>query len=354
MRKFRPRGNAIVGIRSCLAVMMVLLVLGFSGNRYSEAFQSTGRFHIGYEPTPDAVVTAMLKLAHVGPTDVVYDLGSGDGRIVLTAARVYGARGVGIELQPGLVQSSRDSAVKEGVGDKVSFIERDFFDADLSPATVVTLYLWPSVNDQLEAKFRRELRPGTKIVSYSFPIGKWVPDETVQLDNGRQLFLWTVPRRPVREPDTPFEPTPQSVAEQMLRLARVGPTDIVYDLGSGDGRIVNMAAVEYGGRGVGIEIVPSLVEISRQVAEQAGVGERATFIEGDLFKIDFSAATVVTLALSPDMNARLESKLRKLRPGTRIVSRQFPIGKWEPDQITRAEDGTTLFLWTTGSGRGEK
>jgi precorrin-6B methylase 2 len=237
-----------------------------------------------------------------------------------------------------------------GLADKVTFVEGDFFDADLSGATVVMLYLWPTVNARLEAKFRSELRPGTKIVSYTFPIGDWVPDETVQLENGRQLFLWTVPRRPIREPDTPFAPTPQTVVGQMLRLARVGPADVVYDLGSGDGRIVIVAALEYGARGVGVEIVPSLVETSRKVAAQAGLGEKATFIEGDLFKVDLSAATVVTLALSADINARLEAKLRALRPGTRIVSRQFPIGTWKPDQTARAEDGTTLFLWTTSSG----
>jgi predicted RNA methylase len=282
---------------------------------------------------------------------VVYDLGSGDGRIVITAAQVYGARGIGIELQPGLVQLAKNNAAAAGVTDKVSFTQSDFFDADLSPATVVTLYLWPSVNDQLEAKFRKELRPGTKIVSYSFPMGKWVPDKTVDLDNGRQLFLWTVPRRPVREPDVAFESTPQSVVEQMLRLAQVGPGDVVYDLGSGDGRIVIVAALQYGARGVGVEIVPSLVQTSKQVAEQAGVAGKATFVEGDLFEADVSAATVVTLVLSAEVNARLEPKLRKLRPGTRIVSRQFPIGDWNPDETARAEDGTTLFLWRVPSAR---
>jgi predicted RNA methylase len=331
-----------------------LLVLEFCACAYSEAFQQTRRPDIGFEPTPYTVVDAMLALAHVGPGDVVYDLGSGDGRIVITAAQAHGARGVGIELQHGLVESSRTAASRAGVADKVDFIEGDFFDADLSAATVVMLYLWPGVNGRLETKFRSELRPGTKIVSYTFPINNWVPDETVQLENGRQLFLWTVPRRPVREPDTPFEPTPQNVVEQMLRLARVGPADVVYDLGSGDGRIVIVAALEYGARGVGVEIVPSLVETSRRVAGQAGLADRATFIEGDLFKVDFSAATVVTLALSADINAKLESKLRRLRPGTRIVSRQFPIGKWKPDQTVRAEDGTTLFLWTASSGGHER
>ena len=333
------------GISLCLQSVVAPLVLG---STKSEAVQEP-RFHIGYEPTPDAVVNAMLQLANVGPNDVVYDLGSGDGRIVITAAQAYGARGVGIELQPGLVQLSKNNAAAAGVTDKVGFTESDFFDADLSPATVVTLYLWPSVNDQLEAKFRRELRPGTKIVSYSCPIGKWVPEKTVDLGNGRQLFLWTVPRRPIREPDVAFESTPQGVVEQMLRFAHVGPEDVVYDLGSGDGRIVIVAALQYGARGVGIEIVPSLIQTSRQVAAQAGLTERASFVEGDLFEANVSVATVVTLALSAEVNARLEAKLRKLRPGTRIVSRQFPIGDWKPDETTHAEDGTPLFLWRIAS-----
>ena len=341
--------NGFVRIRACLRAVSALVALQFIASAHFEAFQQTRRPDIGFEPTPYTVVDAMLKLAHVGPGDVVYDLGSGDGRIVITAAQACGARGVGIELQHGLVESSRNAVSRMGLADKVTFVEGDFFDADLSGATVVMLYLWPTVNSRLEAKFRSELRPGTKIVSYTFPIGDWVPDETVQLENGRQLFLWTVPRRPIREPDTPFVPTPQNVVEQMLRLARVGPTDVVYDLGSGDGRIVIVAALEYGARGVGVEIVPSLIETSRKVAEQAGLGEKATFIEGDLFNADLSAATVVTLALSADINARLEAKLRKLRTGTRIVSRRFRIGEWKPDQTARAEDGTTLFLWTTSS-----
>lgn len=153
-------------------------------------------------------------------------------------------------------------------------------------------------------------------------------------------------QRPVKTPDIHFAATPQPVADAMLKLAGVTPSDVVYDLGSGDGRIVILAAQKYGARGVGIEIDHGLVEISRQVAIEGDVGDRATFIEGDLFTADISAATVVTLWLSTTVNARLEPKLRReLRPGTRIVSHQFPIGAWAPDRTVSAA-GEDLFLWT--------
>ena len=151
---------------------------------------------------------------------------------------------------------------------------------------------------------------------------------------------------PARTPDIYFAPTRQPIADAMLQLARVTPDDVVYDLGSGDGRIVILAAQKYGARGVGIEINPQLIEISRQVAREGGVADRVTFIEGDLFTADISGATVVTLYLSTMINRRLEAKLRReLRPGARIVSHQFPIGRWTPDDRVRAHDAD-LFLWT--------
>jgi SAM-dependent methyltransferase len=131
----------------------------------------------------------------------------------------------------------------------------------------------------------------------------------------------------------------------MLRLAHVTPSDVVYDLGSGDGRIVILAAQKYGARGVGIEIDPKLVALSRTVAREGEVADRATFIEGDLFTADLSQATVVTLWLTRSVNARLTPKLlSELKPGTRIVARQFPLSV-APDQ-TETMDGEDLFLWT--------
>ena len=328
-----------------LALLLTLWLLGSGSLSVLQARQ----LEIGYEPTPLPIVEKMLGLAHVGPNDVVYDLGSGDGRIPIMAAQKYGARAVGVELQPGLVRQSRLAAEKAGVSSRVRFVEANFFEVDLSEATVVTMYLWPAVNDRLEAKLRRELRPGSRIVSYGFPMGRWVATATAPLENGRNLFLWTVPRRPVREPDVPFVPTPPGVVGEMLRLADVKPTDTVFDLGSGDGRIVIMAAQTYGARGIGVEIVPELVDISRQVAEQGQLAERVTFVEGDIFDADLSRASVAFLSLSAAVNARLEAKLRSLRPGTRIVSRRFPIGAWRPEKVVRAADGSDLYLWVVRS-----
>jgi SAM-dependent methyltransferase len=159
------------------------------------------------------------------------------------------------------------------------------------------------------------------------------------------------PTRPTRLPDIFFVPTLYSVADDMLKLAGVTARDVVYDLGSGDGRILILAAQKYGARGVGVEIDHRLVELSRQIAREGEVADRVTFIEGDLFDVDISPATVVTLYLSPTVNNRLEPKLRaQLRPGTRIVSHQFGIGAWTPDKVIRAEDDRTeLFLWTMPS-----
>jgi cyclopropane fatty-acyl-phospholipid synthase-like methyltransferase len=289
----------------------------------------------------------MLKLARVKPSDVVYDLGSGDGRIVNLAARVYGARGVGVELQPALVEVSRRAARESGVSDRVKFIEGDMFKVDISRATVVALYLWPSVNRALEAKLKRELRPGTRIVSHSFDIGDWAPQETIRTADGTNVFLWTVPRRPSHQPDVEFVPTPQTVVYQMLELARLTADDVLYDLGSGDGRIPVLAAQRFGARAVGIELDPSLVDISRQIARDNDLDGKVVFREADLFAADISAATVVTLYLSSPVNARLERKLKRELPvGARIVSREFPIGTWAPEKIIHADDGTALLLWT--------
>ena len=152
-------------------------------------------------------------------------------------------------------------------------------------------------------------------------------------------------RAPLREPDIYFAPTPEVLADAMLKLARVTTGDVVYDLGSGDGRIILLAAQKYRARGVGIELQPHLVDLSRQIAREGEVADRVTFLEGDLFTADISPATVVTLWLSETINRRLEPKLRReLRPGTRIVSRQFPIGDWAPEETISVEN-EPLYLW---------
>jgi len=153
------------------------------------------------------------------------------------------------------------------------------------------------------------------------------------------------PQTPVHPPDVHFAATPQPIADAMLKLARVTANDVVYDLGSGDGRIVILAAQKYGARGVGVEIDPRLVELSRTVARDGEVADRVTFIEGDLFAADVSRATVVTLWLTESVNARLTPKLlRELKPGARVVARQFPLSV--PPDRTEMVDGEHLFLWT--------
>jgi cyclopropane fatty-acyl-phospholipid synthase-like methyltransferase len=148
-----------------------------------------------YVPTPQPVVEAMLDLAQVTSTDVVYDLGSGDGRIVITAAKKYGARGVGIEMDPALVKRARENAAAAGVGTRVRFFTADLFNTDLRPATVVTLYLLQSINERLRPKLVRELKPGARIVSHVFNMGpEWPPQQTVTVDRSR-LFLWSMPHR---------------------------------------------------------------------------------------------------------------------------------------------------------------
>ncbi len=155
------------------------------------------------------------------------------------------------------------------------------------------------------------------------------------------------PQRPARTPDIFFAPSFEPIVHEMLALAEVTSEDVVYDLGSGDGRIVILAAQKYGARGVGIELQPQLVQIARQVARDAELENRVTFIEGDLFTADIRDATVVTLYLSPGVNRDLEPKLkRELRPGTRVVSHQFPIGEWKPEKVvTAGEHRVQLFLW---------
>jgi len=149
---------------------------------------------IHFVPTPDDVVEAMLRLADVGANDVVYDLGSGDGRIPITAARRFGARGVGIDLDPKLVAEAARNAQQAGVADRVRFVEGDIFEADISPATVVTLYLLTSINERLRPKLQKELRPGTRIVSHQFGMGDWAPEREVVMDF-RPLYLWRIPKR---------------------------------------------------------------------------------------------------------------------------------------------------------------
>lgn len=147
---------------------------------------------VAFLESPESVVTAMLELAQVGERDIVYDLGSGDGRIVIAAAATYGARGVGIEVQPELVEQSNDNAFEAGVADRVRFVEGDFFEQDFSEATVVVIYLHPKVNRRLRPLFSGKLAPGTRIVSHKYEIRDWTPVKRIKVE-GRPIFLYVVP-----------------------------------------------------------------------------------------------------------------------------------------------------------------
>lgn len=160
------------------------------------------RPEVPYVPTSPEGVQAMLKLADVKKTDIVYDLGCGDGRIVIAAAKTYGAHGVGIDINPVRIKEAKENAKKAGVEDLVRFEENDLFQADIHEATVVTLFLLSSVNLRLRPKLLADLKPGTRIVSNTFTMGDWKPDKEITAgrpDDGNywshQLYLWTIPPR---------------------------------------------------------------------------------------------------------------------------------------------------------------
>jgi ribosomal protein L11 methylase PrmA len=147
-----------------------------------------------YVPTPHDVVEDMLRLANVGKGDVLYDLGSGDGRIAIAAAKKYGIRAVGIDIDPDRIKEATANAKKAGVEKLVTFRQEDLFKADFREATVITLYLLPDLNVKLRPKLWAEMKPGTRIVSHQFDMGTWKPEKRLE-SNGRTVYFWTVPKR---------------------------------------------------------------------------------------------------------------------------------------------------------------
>ena len=153
---------------------------------------------VHYDPTPPNVVAQMLELAQVRSGDLVYDLGCGDGRIVIAAVKEKGARGVCVDIDPQRIVESRANAAAAGVSERIRFVEQDLFTTDFSDATVVVLFLWPDLNLKLRPRLWSELRPGTRVISYVHSMGDWTPQqtETVQGNWGaRPLYLWTIPAR---------------------------------------------------------------------------------------------------------------------------------------------------------------
>ena len=178
-------------LRTCvLSLAIVLAVVGHASAQTAPAPLRSP--DVIFVPTPQEVVDAMLKLAKVTKNDVVYDLGSGDGRIPITAARTYGARGVGIDIDPQRIKEATENLKAAGVGDRVRFLNQDLFTTNISEATVVTLYLLPSLNLKVLPKLNAELKPGTRVVSHAFDMGDIKPQETQNV-NGRTIYLWTVP-----------------------------------------------------------------------------------------------------------------------------------------------------------------
>jgi tRNA G37 N-methylase Trm5 len=165
-----------------------------SASAFAQAPARTQVPDVIYVPTPYEVVDEMLRLANVKKGDVLYDLGSGDGRIPVTAAKKFGIRAVGVDIDPQRIEEAKENAKKNGVARLVEFRNEDLFRTRFSEATVVTLYLLPDLNVKLRPRLLAELKPGTRVVSHQFDMGTWKPDRKVEL-NGRTIYLWTIPSR---------------------------------------------------------------------------------------------------------------------------------------------------------------
>lgn len=179
------------------ALAVTLAVVGLAGA--TEALAQAGpapsrRPDVIYVPTPEVVVEAMLQVAGVTKNDTVYDLGCGDGRIPVTAAKKYGAKGVCFDIDPERIKEANENVAKNNVGHLVKVVQGDLFEQDLSGATVITLYLLPSLNLKLMPKLMKELKPGTRIVSHAFDMGSWKPEKELDVD-GRKVYFWTIPKR---------------------------------------------------------------------------------------------------------------------------------------------------------------
>jgi SAM-dependent methyltransferase len=177
-----------------LPLALLILLIPLAPQVRAQEWDYGEGLDVPYVPTPYEVVRAMLKLGGAKSGDFVVDLGCGDGRIVVTAAKEFGARGMGYDLNPERIKEANAGAVEAGVQDKVRFVEKNLFEAEIKDATLVTLYLLPSVNEKLKPRLLKELKPGTRVVSHSFDMGDWKPDKEEDI-NGRRLYLWTIPAR---------------------------------------------------------------------------------------------------------------------------------------------------------------
>jgi ribosomal protein L11 methylase PrmA len=339
----------------------------------AESQQPAPLLDVIYSPSPQEVVDKMLELANVKPADMVYDLGCGDGRIPVTAARKYGANAYGCDLDPARVRESLEYVKKNNVEKLVTIEEKNLFTVDLSGADVVALYLLPSLNVKLIPQLEK-LKPGSRIVSHDFDMAGYKPDKVVYIPSETNplhtIYLWTAPlkkeianasldsilaslqdKQPARVPDVIYVPTPQEVVDKMLELAEVKPADVVFDLGCGDGRIPVTAAKRYGVRAYGCDINPARVKESLENVKKNGVENLVFIEEKDIFTLDLSPANVVTLYLLPSLNVKLIPQLEKLRPGSQIVSHDFDMEGVKPDKVVNFKETSgnshTIYLWTT-------
>lgn len=177
-----------------LLFALSVVQLGFPLLSFGQERNTDQQLDVPYVASKPEVVQAMLTIAAVNKDDIIYDLGCGDGRIVITAAKEYGATGVGIDIDPKRIEEANANAVQEGVTDKVKFIEQDLFDVDFSDASVVTLYLLPYLNLKLRPKLLEQLKPGTRIVSNEFDMGDWKPERQIKVGKST-IYFWTVPER---------------------------------------------------------------------------------------------------------------------------------------------------------------
>ena len=182
-------------LATLLALLLTAVVAAGAAATGTVAPSTEKPLDVPYVPTKEPVVDRMLQMAKIKPGDVIYDLGCGDGRIVIAAAKRFGIRGVGIDIDPQRIAEAQENAKKAGVADRVQFIQGDLFDADIKGASVVTLYLLPEVNMRLRPKLLSDLKPGTRVVSHNYDMGDWKPEQSAKVTvDGTEhaVYMWTV------------------------------------------------------------------------------------------------------------------------------------------------------------------
>ena len=336
---------------------------------------------VPYQPTPHAIVGQMLRLAAVGRGDVVYDLGCGDGRIVIAAAK-KGARGVCVDIDPQRIAESRQNARKASVEDRIAFRTQDLFETDLKDATVVMLFLWPEVNLRLRPKLLRDLRPGTRIVSHWHDMGDWKPDKEITAwgsQRARPVYLWTVPPRASSAADpagADGEKRILSVLEQMRAGGRtylsVPPEDgralrvlteaagakTVVEIGTSTGYSglwFCLALRRTGGRLLTFEIDPGRAAAARRNFQEAGVEGLVTVVEGDAHEKLASLTGPVDVAFIDADKEGYVDYLRKLRalvrPGGLILAHNVGMpGVTDYVNEVTADPGLETIFYREGAG----